>query len=654
MLVPRVLLRAAALATTLIALTACAPKPALQSTEADADSAPPGTTLPERLLAQGSAREIAEGYYQLSKQAEGNTAVDARMRAVETLVDAEAFAEAGMMLDRFPPEERSRWAERAERRAQLLNGLALMESGETVSALQTIRDVPVPLDEAETNRRLLLLAEIHHRLELPLDAVRHRVMLDSRLAGDEATRNREAIVRALRELPSETLREAEGTYRDGPMRDWIGLGLALQGGQAALADWTASHPEHPASRPPLEQMLTELAPAGPSLSSGRRSGPIATLLPMEGRYAGLSAAIRQGMEMSAAMHREGPVPEIRHFDAGETPEDFTAALDEALAERPAVLIGPLLKGQLPALEGLPAGSPPVLALNLDEAGPPPPPQVVRFALSPEQDARAVAARMIADGRYRALMLLSDDALGDRLGSAFASEYRLLGGAVVSEARVDPEQTDFREQIQPLLGARSPGRGRYDPEIRSDVDALFVGASQALMVQLVPQVDYHGGDDLPRYATALVHEGVPDAWRDRDKRQLIVPTAPLLLAGDSLPDDPRYLEFERASLTGYPRLFAFGADAMTLALDLSGLDHDRWIPGRTGRLRLSGTGVIEREPAWARFDDNGRLAPLSGFEPYVPETADPNAVEPNAVEPLPALPGPERPNDLPPTDVSPGR
>ncbi|MGC9456105.1 MAG: penicillin-binding protein activator [Halothiobacillaceae bacterium] len=634
MLPPQALLRALALCFFLIPIIACAPRPDLQSDQARTDPSPAAVT--ETQLTEGSPEQIAQAYYRLSTQAEGTTALDAQMRAVETLLDQESFTPAGVMLDRFATEDRARWPDLAERRAQLLEGLALMEAGETVAALRTVRDVPVPLDEAETNRRLLLLAEIHRRLELPVDAVRHRVILDERLSGPSAQRNREAIVRTLHGLPTATLREAQRTYPDGAMGEWIALARAVHQGQSAVADWTQAHPDHPGSRAPLKDVLAELAPAGPSLAPGEAGGPVAVLLPMTGRFASLAEAIRQGMDMSAALHVGGPAREIVYLDSGETPETFAAALEQALDQRPAVLVGPLIKTQLPGLEALPAGSPPVIALNRDEDASPLPPQVVQFALSPEQDARAAAARMIADGRYRALMLLSEDRLGDRVGNAFASEYQLLGGTVVAEARVNPEETDFRAQIQPLLGSRSPGDGRYDPQIRSDVDALFIGAAEALVVQLVPQVDYHGGEALPRYSTSLVHEGIPDPWRDRDKRGLIVPIAPLLLAGNSLPDDPRYMEYERASLSGFPSLFAFGADAMTLALDLADLDHDRWIEGRTGSLRLSGTGVIEREPAWARFDENGKLIPLSGFEPYVPTT-------PETISPLPALPNARMPN-----------
>jgi len=595
-------------------LAGCAPTPV--KTEATPELAAQ-VAIPEmaELLRSGTAEEIADGYRVLAEMTEGSERLERQMRAVEVLVDHERFDQADRMMNSFPAADRAGWANHAPRRAALLDGLARLERGDTARALNTVQNVPVPLTPGESIRRLYLLSEIYQRLDLPVDSLRQRVLLDGLLEGEEAERNRDALWETLSRLPANTLRSARDTYPDQPLQGWLSLAMTERGSPADLTQWQEAHAGHPAVTSGFIERITPQRPILTAIEDAPATSPIAILLPQQGRFAPIGQAIRSGMEMSAALH-PGRVPPLRFIDSGETADDLRRALDEALNARPAAIIGPLLKPQLQALQDLPAGSPPVIALNTSDADLVLPRNVIEYALAPEEDARAVARRMIDDGHYRALILTADTALGRRMARAFESEYQLLGGTVVSRANYSESETDFRNQIQPLLGSRSPS-GRYNPTIRSDVDALFVGATPSLIVQLVPQIDYHGGVELPRYSTSLVYDGNPDPRQDQDKRGLIIPVSPLLLAAGSHPDDPRYVEFEQASLTGFPRLYAFGADAMTLTLNLARLGHDDLLEGHTGQLRLSGTQVVERNPAWGRFGADGLLRPLDGFADFEP-------------------------------------
>ena len=567
-----------------------------------------------QVLETGTPEQVAQARLDYAAQLSGAQRAQQEMLAIESLIDAGLIDEAGRLIAPLAHRQED-WARLDYRRATLLSGLGLLQEGELVRALNTVQNVPVPLSMPETIRRLVLLAEIYQRLDLPVDAIRQLVALDSLLEGEAAERNREALWQALIALPPTTLRTAIDTYSEQTMQGWLSLALLYKTEPNQLYAWRLQHRDHPAVTTGFLDRLIPQKPLLTAIGDQSFTDLIAVILPEHGRFKHIGQSIRLGMESTLALHI-GPVPQVRYFDGGDTVHSFEQALFEALSQRPSIIIGPLLKPQLEVLTRLPAGSPPVLALNIATDDLLLPLNVIEYALSPEQDARAAAKRMIEDGHYRALMLSADTELGQRMASAFESEFTLRGGTLVDQRTYSESETDFREQIQPLLRSRSLGGRRYNPVIRSDVDAIFVAATPSLIVQLVPQLDYHGAEKLPRYSTSLIYDGIPNAQVDKDKNGLIIPVSPLLLAAQSEPDDPRYIRYEQALLSGYPRLFAFGADAMLVALHLDELRNGDWLEGQTGKLRLSGTQVIEREPAWGQFE-NGVLRPLDGFSASSP-------------------------------------
>ncbi|MGM0517882.1 MAG: penicillin-binding protein activator, partial [Pseudomonadota bacterium] len=158
----------------------------------------------------------------------------------------------------------------------------------------------------------------------------------------------------------------------------------------------------------------------------------------------------------------------------------------------------------------------------------------------------------------------------------------------------------------------PDDGPFQPEIRKDIDAVFVAASGRELALVAPQLDYFGADKLPRYSLASVYSGNRDPKRDQDKDRTIIPIAPMLLAGTAGPDHPLRLTYERAQLAGpLPRLFAFGADAAMLAAHLDILLDGGRLSGLTGELTLNPLGLVERQPDWGRFED-GVLQPIGGI------------------------------------------
>ena len=73
-----------------------------------------------------------------------------------------------------------------------------------------------------------------------------------------------------------------------------------------------------------------------------------------------------------------------------------------------------------------------------------------FALLPEDEARIVARRLVADGKLTGVALVPDGEWGNRVSAAFADELTHLGGAVVDTGRYESGRADFSDVIKQTL------------------------------------------------------------------------------------------------------------------------------------------------------------------------------------------------------------
>ena len=74
----------------------------------------------------------------------------------------------------------------------------------------------------------------------------------------------------------------------------------------------------------------------------------------------------------------------------------------------------------------------------------------QFALDPEEEARQVAQRVVADGRMRGLVLLPNNEWGQRVFRAFDTEFKTLGGTIAGMRFYDTSSRDYSEPIAQLL------------------------------------------------------------------------------------------------------------------------------------------------------------------------------------------------------------
>ena len=568
-------------------------------------------------LSSQDPKQIATAQMNLAAQSQGQTRAELQMQAIETAIDAEDFTLANTLLAQANTQQS--WPAISPRRAQLLLGFSLWQQGQTQNALNQVNNLPIPLTPAEGQRRLVLLAAINEALGQPLDAARQRSALNAVLSGAAADANRAKLWNDLTLASPNQLSEAAKQASDQTYAGWLGLALLYRTRPSELATWVANHPDHPAVTSGFTTVLLGQADTAAHIPAATGNGPIIVLLPLTGEYQPIAKAISDGINFAHDRLGAASDRSVQIQDSGSTLQSFSQALGSALAAHPSLIIGPLLKEQIAALNNMPGNAPPVIALNTPPDGGALPAGVISYSLSPDADARATADQMIRDQKMTALTLCADNGAGHRICDAFSREYRLLGGTVVDAASFDPNATDFSTVLRRLLQVRSSSSGSFQPKIRDDVQGIFVGATSQQARMIVPQLDYFGADQLPRYSIGMVYSGTPNTLADQDKSGLVIPVEPVLLAANDGPNDPMLANYERASLSQLPRLFAFGADALTIAANLNGLLAHQTLNGLTGQLSLSLTGEIERKPAWAQFRQ-GLLQPMSGTDTgFLPST-----------------------------------
>ncbi|WP_410474855.1 penicillin-binding protein activator [Guyparkeria sp. TX1] len=549
---------------------------------------------------------LARARMALSQTLSGAARAEQQLNALETAIDAHELELARELYQQA--DTQARWDAINSRRASIARGLGEWSSGNPEQARRTIHRIPLPLDPDSERRRLILLGALEAELGNPLTAARYYDAVDDQLDDKARETNHARLWNLLTEVPADQLRREAEQTGSRQFAGWLELALTYRQQPGQIDRWAANYPGHPAIESGLMEMLGATELMG-QLTAPAKTGPVAVILPEGERYAGITREIRAGIEFARENGALGG-REVLFFDSGSDRIGASAAIEEAQRAGVALIIGPLLKEQLGALASLPAGGPLAIALNSPPSGESLPGGVVSFSLSPEQDAAAVAQRMWTDGHRRAAIFSADHHLGERTRQAFANEFELLGGEVVDRARFASGQTDFSSELRSLLRVRTKSNdGPFQPIIRGDLDAIFLAASGDELALVVPQLDYFGADDLPRYGLGLAYNGNRDRRGDADKNGVIIPIAPLLLAGTAGPENPLRITYERAQLAGpLPRLFAFGADAAALAGRMEMLLQGGTLDGLTGELSVTATGLVERQPRWGQFRQ-GLIRPL---------------------------------------------
>ena len=581
------------------------------------------------LSRSGQHAEAARLYEQSARR--GFLSWDARL----ALLAAREYAAAGKY------EDAERMLGKAEGRAKgddavLLAGieaeiaLARNDPERALAAIHTLRE-PYPAPMAA--ELLQLRGQAEFASGRPLEGIRTYDERGRILGTAEAREaNERQVADLLAKYPAPANPSPGATDSE---RAWLELGQLMAAAPGAdpqavaqrSAEWQLRHPGHPGAAY-LTLAGSEAAAQGAAgMVPGNAASVIALLLPMSGRQQAVGTAVRDGAMAAAFVSPREARPTIKVYD---TAAGAAAAYQRAVSDGSSVVIGPLTKDDVTAVAAQPLVVP-TLALNSTAAGTAAP-FLFQFSLDPEQEARAVARRIAADGLVRGIALFPRSAWGQRLEAAFVAELQATGTTtLMSSQYYEPGAKDFSDSLRAALG-RYGGAGdrpadkskpapRRDPvaEASAGPQFAFVAATPQAARALRPQLRYQMTYDLPIYATSDAWD--PSVKSAADMDGLVYPEMPwILFAGQGAPElwDAVNSTWSRTS-RGRLRLYAFGYDAYRIASELRGNVRTIGLDGLTGEIEIGQDGKVQRNLQFARIED-GRPQPLGASVPPLPAPA----------------------------------
>lgn len=473
-----------------------------------------------------------------------------------------------------------------------------------------------PIQEESTDREAPIEPEIG--LEHPSWRSVTEVLELSRISTDDVQGLALEIVRSLESIPSGQLAGMieSGAY-DATFTEWLELTRLVRRTlmkdvpvNSAAQHWQDYHYGHAIDRAGFPVLVSSYADYFPSPAR------VAVLLPTEGGLAAAGRAIRDGI-ISAYMEQPGDTV-VRFYSSGDTDESALAAYDLAIAEGATQVIGPLRVESARALAGIGHHDVPVLLLNDPARDPEPDPRpdfgqatgLSSLSLSQTEEAAAIAEKVIARGQSRAIVIVPENAWGQRMETAFSTQFVQRGGQIPASARFSPATSDHsavlthmlkidesrqrKQDLQSRLGIPL----QFEPVRRDDFDFIFLAASPAQGRELKPLFKFHDAGEVPVYAMGRVYSGRMGEKSDLDLDGVIFPIAPWQLeaARGSMP------ALESLRLGSFGNLFALGRDAWQLLpwFPLLQKDPDLGFQGNTGKLSLQANGKLSRQHAWAQF------------------------------------------------------
>jgi len=387
---------------------------------------------------------------------------------------------------------------------------------------------------------------------------------------------------------------------DSIVAGWLALGPVAVEMQrnplhatAALSNWRRQYPNHPANEGVLALAQSQIAVAT------QYPDQIALLLPLSGSSQSVGVAVRDGFLAAYLEQDPATRPHVKVYDSAA--ESIPSVYERAISEGAGFIVGPLTKEHVAAIAPLAAGRTPILALNFLSESTSAPQNFYQFALLPEDEARIVARRVVADGNLNGVAIVVEGERGNRIAAAFADELARQGGTLLDSQRFAAGQNDFSDAIRQVMQVHSV---KGEPSThRSDAGFIFVVAGTAAAARLiVPQLKFQYAGDVPVYSTSDAFE--PNSTANSDLDGLFFPDMPWMISADPVTGQIRdsIRSTWPAATARLDRLYAFGFDAYRLvpALRSKSLSDATPISGVSGKLRLDAQGRIRRDLDWAQI------------------------------------------------------
>ena len=570
------------------------------------ETAADGQEQATRLAREGRHAEAAQAYAQLASQAPDDHDNYAMLSAEQWLA-ANNVAAAKQAFALVSSEARSK---QPTARALVAAEIAYAEN-DGARALRELDQIQPPAAPDQAQNYWWIRGRSSFLTGHPIEGTRALVERERYLTDAAALRaNRDELLARIRAAAEHGQSLKPPPKTDAVVAGWLDLGtvsveMARNPLHAAadLATWQRAYPQHPADAVVLGAAQAQIPAAG------EFPNQIALLLPLSGRAETIGVAVRDGF---IAAYLEQPAanrPRLKIYDVAA--QSVAAAYSQAVADGAAFVVGPLTKEDVAAVAPLCNGRTPVLALNFLGDAIAPPKNFYQFALLPEDEARIVARRVVADGRLNGVAIVPTGEWGARVAAAFADELKSLGGSVLDSQRYDSSQVDFADTIKTVMQVRpakldhklEKGEKPDPPTHRSDAAFIFVASSSPGPARLIlPQLKFHYSGDVPVYSTS--DSFAPDPAANTEIDGLFFPDMPWMVSND--PASAQIRDEVRAawpaSTARRDRLYAFGFDAYRLvpALRSNPPTQASEIAGVTGKLHVDAGNRIRRDLDWAQI------------------------------------------------------
>lgn len=573
----------------------------------------------ESLSRAGDHAGAARAYESLAAQSPGELRDRFLLRAAREHLRADDASQAAALLERVSSSLPTiDYALRA-----LVGGELALRAQRPQRALTELDRVPQPLPREHAADLLALRAQALFALNRPAAGITSALERERFLTtAQELRANRRLIWEGLQRSASGNADFTAPPGASPVLMGWLDLGRAALtaarnpfNAPDDLMNWRSRYPTHPANSLITQEVLPAL---GAELEY---PGQIALLLPLSGRQQAAGIAVRDGFLAALLQQAANRRPVLKIYDTAEL--GAHTAYRRAIADGAQFVVGPLTKEDVAAIAESDATSVLTLALNQLPDETVPPPLMFQFALDPEEEARQVARRIVADGLVRGLVLLPNDTWGQRLFRAFDSEFKALGGSIASLRFYDPAARDYSVPITELLllnesraranalAATVGMRFEFEPRRRGDVQFIFMGAYPTQGRSLRPALRFHLAEDLPVYSTSEIFETETQA--NHDLEGILFPHMPWFISPDAVSTELRASlgKYWPARTRSNSRLYAFGFDAYRIVplLKAGRTGPGFSIPGMTGELSIDDRGRVRRTLDWARVSD-GRAVPLA--------------------------------------------
>ena len=556
------------------------------------------TARAERLSREGDHAAAARSYEQAAKGAAEAERNRLWLAAAGEWIAASDIASAEVAIGMLAPP-----ISEADTRERLRLDVELaLARGDRARAAALLRGLPATGDAAALATR----ARVHFGELRVADAVATLVAREALLAEPaERLANQRLIVDGIGTALERGASARAPDGADATLSGWLELGRILAdaragalGTQRRLQSWRERYPAHPASDA-LWRGLGERPAA-----AGDLPRQVALLLPLSGRAEAAGQAVRDGFLAAYYDHGSATRPRVRIYDVAA--RDAPSSYLQALADGSDFVVGPLTREEVASLATLADGRATTLALNFLPDGVAVPDRFYQYALSPEDEARLAARRILEDGRRSGVTLAPQSDWGRRVQAAFAEEFAAAGGTLVDHADYLPSTVDFNDLLRGLL--RTTGQRGSTP--RPDAQFIFVAAQPVHGRLIRTQLRFNYASALPMYATSDVFDVAGSGNVDLDG--VIFPDMPWVLDPFGPASTAREsVERNWPGRTGQlGRLHAFGYDAFRLIAELRRLrgGGSTPLPGLTGRLSVDGNGRVRRQLDWAQVVNGRPVSP----------------------------------------------